>query len=275
MSRKLKWLLLRYFTLGVVEGEDGGAGDAEDAGADGGAADAGAQGGDEGGLDDLGGGDLESLIEAGEATLPDDKAAKKREADELAREREARIRAEVERDTERRLRAESGHRAQPNAEQAIFEEEQRRLADPATTEIEKWQIQSNRTLRANTQASNRAMTEAADMRDQAQFDRLAITHPKVHKAYAERVESELQKMRAQGQNAPRAALLRFILGNDMIEGKLKGKTARKPAAAAADAGARPSGVSRGKPPGARSDVSAKQRQTEREKREARLANVQI
>lgn len=218
------------------------------------------------------GDDLDSLLEevdppADEPTPP---AGRENEAIRAARERaqraeEARIRAEATLEAERRMRAP----AADTDEQRLFEQEEARLRDPEVPEVEKWQIKSNRTLRANTRAANQALTTAADMRDRSDFDRLAVTNPKVHKLYADKVEKALSDMRSKGQDAPRLALLRFMIGNDVMEGKLKSAT--KPKMAAAQA----STVNRGRTPGARSDVAARGKQTESQARRARLENVNI
>ena len=131
---------------------------------------------------------------------------------------------------------------------------------------------SNRILRENAKVSRQALDTAADMRDRAEFDRLALTNPKVFKLYESKVEKALNDLRAQGQNAPRMLLLRLAIGNDVMDGKVKGKTRKATDAGAAQANA---GVDRGRSPGARSDVSSKGRQTESQKRRARLENVNI
>ncbi len=266
-------LLMLYFRLGVVEGE-GGEGDG---GADAGAGEGDGAGGGEG-EDDLPGGDLDSLLEQADDALPDGEGGAKpsrenaaiREArDRAQRAEEARLRAEGERDAERRMREQSTQK--PSAEAAKWAEEEAILANPETDANTKYWINANRQLRANTQVATNALNTAADIQDRNAFDRLALTNPKVHKAYEQRVEAELGKLRAAGQSAPRLALLRFMLGNDMLEGKIGRKTAKTKSA---DATA-PRTVDRGKPPGARSDVSAKGRASEHEKRRARLENVNI
>lgn len=225
----------------------------------------------------LPGDDLDSLIDVVEGE-PEPKAegnGRENEAIRAARKRaqdaeEARIRAEATLEAERRMRAP----AQPNEDQRLYEQEEARLRDPEATDLEKWQIRSNRTLRATTQASNRAMAQAADMQDRSAFERLEITKPKVYKLYADKVEKALGDMRAKGQDAPRLALLRFLIGADVMDGKLaSSSTRRKPAAAAAPAS---SGVDRGRSPGARSDVGGgKGRASDAQKRAERLKGVII
>lgn len=261
-------LLMLYLVLGVAA-DDPPADDppADDPPADGPPA-------DDPPADDPPGDDLDSLIDDvidPPGDTPPPKAGRENEAIRAARERaqtaeEARIRAEATLEAERRMR-----QSAPDTEaQRLFEDEEARLRNPEVSEQDKYWIRANRTLRENTRTANQALTTAADMRDRTDFDRLAVTNPKVHKMYCERVEQELGKMRAKGQDAPRLALLRFMIGNDVMDGKLKSKPKAKASAAAAA-----SGVDRGKPPGARSDMSAKGRTTESQKRRARLEGQAI
>lgn len=266
MFKELWHLMLLYLVLGV-EGEDPPADDppADDPPADDPPADD--LPADELPLD----GDLDSLIDNVDPPADDPpKGGRENAAIRDARARaqvaeEARIRAEATLEAERRMR----QGAAPNEEQLLFEQEEAKLRNTDVSETEKWQIRSNRTLRANTRAANDALNTAADMRDRNEFDRLQVSNPKVHKLYDAKVEKALADMRAKGQNAPRLALLRFMIGNDVMEGKLKST----PKTAAANA--KTSTVDRGKPPGARSDVAGKGKATERQKRVARLENVAL
>jgi len=167
----------------------------------------------------------------------------------------------------RQLAARNTGTPAPTDEQRTHEQEEARLHDPKTTELERWQIQSNRTLRENNRKSGMALFQAQDISDRTAFNQLAVTKPAIHKRYAERVEAEVTRMRAAGQNAPREAVLRYLIGNDAMEGKLSAKKAAK----AADT----STIDRGRSPGARSDVAARGRMTESQKREKRLEGVQI
>lgn len=282
MLKKLWQRLLLFFVLGAEAGQSGD--DTVDSGSGG---DDTVAGGDEGGdgSDDSGlGGDLDSLIDDAQVddTVSGGESGGKRANDGVrtARERAqaaeaAQIRAEATLEAERRIYA--TRNAPPSDEQRTFDDEERRLRELSTVttpeaELEKWQIKSNRTLRANTSASRQALSQAEDMRDRAQFDRLAVTKPKLYAAYADRVEQQLEQLRKNGQSAPREALLRFVIGNDIIEGKVKSiPKARQPAARAGNG----SQVDRGRVPGARSDVSARGAQSEREKRRERLKGVPI
>jgi hypothetical protein len=276
MLTKLWQMLLLYLVLGIVDGEKAG-GEGGESGGEG--DDAGAAGDAEGGDadTDLPDDDLDSLIETVEGG--GDKAGEKaggreNEAIRSARKRaqdaeEARIRAEATLEAERRMRT----TPQESDDQRLYQAEEARLRDPEVPDIEKWQIKSNRTLRANTLASNRAMSTAADMQDQSAFNRLEISNPKVFKLYSGKVEKALADMRARGQDAPRLALLRFLIGNDVIEGNLKSGTSKK--AAAATELNKSAGVDRGRSPGARSDVSGRGKMSEHEKRKERLRGQPI
>jgi len=175
-------------------------------------------------------------------------------------EQEARERAERERD-DLRQRIAPRQYADP-----VIEEEDRRLRDPKITPTERWQIESNRVIRANEMRSNQALAQAQDVSDKTTFGMLAIKSPAVFKKYESLVDKRLTEMRARGFNAPRAEILKNLIGEDMLEGKFK-KAAKKDDTTTT--------APRGKLPGARSDVSGKNAQTEHQKRAARLENVQI
>lgn len=147
----------------------------------------------------------------------------------------------------------------------IQAQEDAKLRDPKTPDLEKWQIQANRTLRQNTSAAQMALAQAHDVSDRTAFASLMISDPTAKK-YEARVEEELAKVRKAGGNARREDAYTYLLGKDMREGKFKKKAAPADQAKV---------VARGKLPGARSDVQAKGSQTERQKRAARLENVQI
>lgn len=208
--------------------------------------------------------DLESLVETDDepVTTKSRENSAIRDARRRAQEaEEARIRAEATLEAERRVRTQ-----QPSQDQVLFEQEEARLRDPEVSEQEKWQIKSNRVLRDNTRASQQALTTAADMRDSAEFDRLATTKPKVYAKYKDRVEKLLSDARGQGQNYPRMVLLKLAMGDDLVNGKLQSTPRKKSADTVID---------RSKPASARSDVGGKGKLTEHQKREKRLENVHI
>ncbi len=203
------------------------------------------------GLDADAGGDKDA-----DAEEPDPKAEAAAAREEAKREREGRERAERE-------AAELRIRHTPRPQDDELARESARLADPATPELERWQIQSNRTLRQNTNAANMALMQANDVNDRTAYQTLALSNP-VAKKYEARVEEELANARKAGMNPSRESILRYKLGEDMLKGNFKKKAA--PAAGKT--------VDRGKLPGARSDVG-KSGQSERDKRRARLENLPI
>ncbi|MCA8382526.1 hypothetical protein LGN22_26835 [Burkholderia cenocepacia] len=176
--------------------------------------------------------------------------------------------AALEAEVERRGRLVDASRAAAPAAPVTdrdFDAEEARLRDPNTTEIERWQIQSNRTLRQSQQAAQAALFQAQDLRDQTLFESKIASDP--HRArYRDRVEQAVQDERRAGRNASREAVYYYMLGKDIADGKLKPKAKAKSPAA---------DVPRGKTPGVRSTVPPARGQTEHQKRAARLADVNI
>lgn len=158
---------------------------------------------------------------------------------------------------------------QPRPADPTVTDEDRRLADPNVTDLEKWQIRANRELRAGRMDSQAALAQAQDIADKTSFGQIAVTNAPLFKRYESRVEEEYQKLKAKGTPAPRAAILRFLIGNDAVEGKLTKKTAP---AKKTDAN---QNLNRGRLPGARSDINGKNSLSDHEKRRARLENQQI
>lgn len=183
--------------------------------------------------------------------------------EERNREKEARERFERE-------LAEARRSSAPviTEEQRLFQAEEAKLKDPNTSDLEKWQIQGNREIRAARNLGQNALAQAADLNDRTQFRELATKKPALFAKYEKRVEQELANLRAKGGNANRQWILATLIGKDAIEGEVKpaGKKTAKPAG---------QDVPRGRTPGARSDVSAKGNASEAEKRRKRLENVQI
>ncbi|MBN3809419.1 hypothetical protein [Paraburkholderia sp. Ac-20347] len=221
-------------------------------------------GGDPAASGDAGGGDPGGDLDDLEIDFVDDtppaSASRGTDADRLAR---------LEAEVERRGRAVDHSRAPatPVADPE-FDREEERLRSPDTSDMERWQIQANRTLRATQQEARRAMFQAQDMADRTQFQAGATSDPR-RARYADRVEEAVQAERAQGRNASREAVYFYMLGKDIAEGKLKAKARAK--APAAD-------VPRGRSPGAnaRADVPTRGRgATDRDKLRSRLENVQI
>ena len=270
MLKKLWQLLMLYLVLGIVDGE--GAGGEEESGET-------ETGEEEGGEQtaetetESGDDDLDSLIETVEK--PDGEQAKGgrenaaiRDARKRAQDAEqARIRAEATLETERRMR----QSAQPSDDQRQWEAEEARLRDAETSDQEKWQIRSNRTIRQSAFNAHQALSTAADMRDATEFDRLATTNPKVYDRYKDRVEKLRGEWAAKNVFPPRKELLKMLLGEDILNGKVKSG----PKAKAKTVAEERTGVDRGRTPGARSDVSGKGRMSEHEKRAQRLKDVHL
>lgn len=197
-----------------------------------------------------------------EPDLSDDPPVTARTRRDDSGERLARLEAEVER--RGRMAAEAAAR-QPAPVDTEFQREEERLRNPETTDMERWQIQANRTLRATQAEARQAMFQAQDLADRTRFESKVNTDPRRAK-YTERVEEEIGKARARGQQASREDVYYWMLGKDIADGKLKAK----PKAASAPA------VARGKSPGVRSDVQGRGRPTtERDKLRSRLENQAI
>lgn len=197
-----------------------------------------------------------------EPDLPDDPPASTRSRRDDTADRLARVEAEIER---RGRMAEEARRAQSAPVDTEYQREEERLRNPETTDIERWQINANRTLRATQQQAQQAMFQAQDMSDRARFEAKIASDPRRAK-YADRVEEAIRQERAAGRNAEREAVYYYMLGKDIAEGKLKAK----PKAASAPA------VPRGKSPGVRSDVQGRGRPTtDRDKLRARLEGQNI
>lgn len=203
-------------------------------------------------------------IEEPEAADPKKALTSAQETAKAERERADRYEREL---ADARRSQESRVAARPQ-EDPIEREENSRLADPKTSELEKWQINANRELRRGRNDSQMALAQAHDVADKTTFANLAVTSPALYKRYAARVEEALASMRSRGFNAPRETILDNMIGKDAREGKLTRKAAPKEKPAADT-------VTRGKLPGVRSDVAGRGKMTEHQKREQRLLNVAI
>lgn len=267
-------LLLGFFRLGV--GDDAGA-----AGAAGGA-DAGGDAGGGAGADagtDAGGAsadagddqldlDLDSGADAGDQDVGAagaDKGQPNAELESARREaREARERAERAEREAADIRAQNQRASSEEARRQA--DEDRILADPNADANEKWRIQANRRIRFAEQTAAQTAFTSQDSSDRANFSISCQGNKRL--AYVkDQVETELARMRANGQNAPREAIAYFLLGKMAASAKPKGQAKAAPAKSGPRGGAS-SGAGR-------SDVQAKSGQSEREKRRARLENVNI
>lgn len=194
--------------------------------------------------------------------LPDDPPARTASRRDDAADRLARLEAEVER--RGKLAAEAESRRAPPVD-ADYQREEEKLRDANTSEMERWQIQANRTLRATQQQAQQAMFQAQDLSDRTRFEAKIASDPRRAK-YTERVEEEISKARSRGQAASREDVYYWMLGKDIADGKLKPKTKTSSAPA----------VPRGKSPGVRSDVQGRGRpSSDRDKLRARLENTNI
>ena len=225
-------------------------------------------------------------------SLPDDEAPPGDEpptddeappGDEPPAPRETRAQREIRTLRERAQAAETAHakavaeleaaRRQPQGqpqlseEQVIFQQEEEALRNPETSDWQRYAIQSARQARAANANSRDALMRAEDLADRTRFEQIKLTKPKLYETYADRVEDMLKQVRANGNNAPREKLLALIMGEDLLNGKLKPATAKAPKG----------GAPRASTPGARSDVRASGEGglTEAQKRVKRLENVRI
>lgn len=155
-------------------------------------------------------------------------------------------------------------------EDDLRKQEEAILSNPEATDWQKYAVQSARDSRQATRNSNMALREAKDINDKAEFHSLATSQPKTFAAYKDRVETTLKEMRANGNDAPRKELFAYLVGQDMINGKLKTSTAKL-------SGSKTGSVKRGSTPGAKSDVSSSGsgKSSDAEKRAKRLENVRI
>lgn len=203
----------------------------------------------------------DDLDDLPEPDLPDDPPVRAAPRRDDSAERLARLEAEVER--RGRLAAEAAAR-QPAPVDSEYQREEERLRNPDTTDMERWQIQANRTLRDTQRQAQQALMQAQEMADRTRFEAKIASEPRRAK-YAERVEEEITRARQRGQNASREDVYYWMLGKDIAEGKLKAK----PKTTAAP------NVNRGKPANVRSDVQGRGRTTEHDKRRSRLENLNI
>jgi len=188
--------------------------------------------------------------------------------------RERAQRAEEQlRDAQRQLEEARRQAANPQPvrqteEQRLWEEEEAVLRNPEADQWQRYAVMANREARAAKQESRNVARQAADLNDKATFAQLAATKPKLYDAYKDRVEAELQRIRANGNDAPREGILQVLIGRDMLDGKLKtGSTT---------ATSKKAGAGRTTPPSGRSDVNATSgRLTDAEKRAKRLENIRI
>lgn len=249
-------LLLGFLSFNVVPDGDPGNGEegTDDAGN--------GEGGEGEGGENGGGGADEQHGDGADDPAPGSKEANMRAMREkLNAEREARIRAEAERD-------------------AIRQQGQRQSAGQADdpppageTETQRFVREGNKALKTVTSKVDSATLIAVNAADEAKFYRL--TDPKLIDKYADKVEKRLEEMRKNGQNAPRQAILTYLVGEDAMKvakspaGKKQIEQQRRAAADRVEEG-------RGTPGAApRSDKTGKERMSERDARRKRLEGQSI
>jgi len=156
--------------------------------------------------------------------------------------------------------------SQPTREQQIWQQEEEVLNDPNADSWQKYSVTAARQSRLANLAAQNALHRAEDLSDKASFDAYKISKPKLYEKYAPKVEELLKDLRSKGQNASRERLLAFIVGQDMLQGKVK----------SVDAITRKTSQVRGTPTNARSDISTSGgKLSAAEARAKRLENVRI
>jgi hypothetical protein len=229
---------------------------------------------DEGGDDD---GTLDDLLENTSLEGDDGElATRKPVAPAVKRERERAERAERELEIERAAARRNQPPADPRTlidpqveEENAYLENVRKNGDADAFKQAQWYVNQQRATRQATNASQAALRTMDDMRDLTTFQRLEVTNPKVFKRYEKRVEQALAQTRQAGQNAPRGAILRLLIGQDIMDGKVKTKSTKR--APAADGSQK---VDRGALPGARTDTR-RGAQSAHDKLRAKLENVPL
>jgi hypothetical protein len=156
---------------------------------------------------------------------------------------------------------------QPSQDQKTWQQEEAILASPEANDWQRYAIQSARDARQANANSQHALRESRDQADKTAFERIAVSKPKAHAMYKDKVESMLKEMRSKGNDAPREKLMALLMGEDMIAGKFKATEGKS---------TKTSGVKRGSTPGVKSDVRGTTgRLSDAEKRTQRLENVRI
>ena len=164
--------------------------------------------------------------------------------------------------------------AAPPARDIEWEREEQQLREAASADENtrywvNYKIQNDRKVRALEAQVKQTTSNSQDSTDQIKFRQLELTKPKLYARYHERVE---EAARTKFPGVPREIILKLLVGEDTVDGKIKPK-------APAQKNAQPEGnrVDRGRTPVARSDVrrGSGGGMTEHEKRIARLRNQYI
>ena len=130
----------------------------------------------------------------------------RRQQEELQREREARVRAETQAAEIQRQLAQQSSQAEQIRQQQFLES-----LDPGERQAYMLQQQLEQ-VRREMQQSQFAQ---ADMTDKLTFQQRALQNPMVAK-YVDRVEETLNAMRTKGQTAPRESILKFLIGEEVL-----------------------------------------------------------
>lgn len=119
---------------------------------------------------------------------------------------------------------------QPQGRQDSPEEIEARLALMSPEERTDYRLRQAEERHSRRQAESDFRN--ADMLDRMQFDNKTERDP-VYKRHATEVETRLQELRRQGQNAPREALLKYIVGEKALAARNAGNGKQKKRAEAA------------------------------------------
>lgn len=176
--------------------------------------------------------------------------------------RESRERAEA---AERRLNDILAGTTRQSAQDQARAEEQR------LAQMEPWERAEYRATVAEqrtAQAVQSIRNEIAEANDRAEFTQARTANPALDRV-SERVEAELQKLRANGMTAPRMTIAKYLIGEDLLN------RAPKARAGAAKKAAANLSRERARPAGGASDVSSNSRapQDDRAARMKRLEGV--
>jgi hypothetical protein len=202
--------------------------------------------------------DLESTEQSAAPEQESTETPQESSADRRARELESQL--ETERAARRAIeQTRPAPAAQPAADTEYEREEAeiRRLEASGATQDQigwaRWKIGVDRSNRQTQRTAEQLRNEARDLSDKGSFERLEVTNPKLYKRYSTRVEEAYQQAAKSGQPVSRTIILKLMLGDDFLSGKVKSKTQAKEAPAAPA-----KQVDRGRSPGmVRSDVQSR------------------
>ena len=137
----------------------------------------------------------------------------------------------AERDAEQLRRELAEARRQPAApsqEDLLFQQEEATLKSLPPDSWERYAIESRREARQSKALSLSVMNQAKDLSDKAEFSSLRASKPAIYDKYEARVEERLSQIRANGGSIPpRKAILEYLLGADLLNGKVKTATPTK------------------------------------------------